>query len=285
MIRTILIYGLGLIGGSIAFKLNELNKGYTVLGFDINKDRIKFGQDRGVISKGYSKKELVPWESVDLIILCTPVRSLRLIASEIKPFLNPKTIVTDVGSVKGNIVKDIENILSPNHFVGAHPIAGTEKEGIENAFSSLFEKACIVIAPTEKTDAQALEIIKNFWTELGGVVECMDPYQHDIIFGGISHLPHVVAFSLVDAAMRISQKIDFDIITYTGGGFKDTTRIAASTPSMWRDIFLENKENLLESIKIFKEALADLEKAVINNDEEQIESIIRKVGDRRKRVK
>lgn len=284
MVETILIYGLGLIGGSIAYRLKDLDTKYKVFGFDVNKSRVEYGTNAGVITEGYTTYEFVPWQTVDLIILCTPVRTLRKIASEIKPFLKNTTIVTDVGSVKGSIVRDLHDLLAPIRFVGGHPIAGTEKEGIENAISTLFVNARIIITPLESTDKQALDIVRDFWQLLGGSVEYMDPYLHDIIFGGISHLPHVVAFSLVDAAMRISQKINFDIITYTGGGFKDTTRIAASTPSMWRDIFLENKENVLKSIKIFKEALADLEKAIINNDEVEIENIIKKVSDRRKKV-
>lgn len=284
MIETILIYGLGLIGGSIAYRLKDLDAQYRVIGLDVNKSRVEYGKNSGVIVDGYSEHSSVPWQDVDLVILCTPVRTLRDIVSKIKPFLKNTTIVTDVGSVKGNIVKDLHYLLAPIRFVGGHPIAGTEKEGIESALPTLFVNARIILTPLESTNKQTLDIVEDLWKLLGGSVEYMDPYLHDVIFGGISHLPHVIAFSLVDTAMRISQKINFDIITYTGGGFKDTTRIAASTPSMWRDIFLENKQNVLESIRIFKDALADLEKAIMNNDDQEIEDIIRKVSDRRKRV-
>ncbi|NPA52044.1 MAG: prephenate dehydrogenase/arogenate dehydrogenase family protein [Aquificae bacterium] len=276
---SILIIGLGLIGGSLALSLKEEGFTGTIYGYDLSKERIQTAQELNAIDKGFSKLEEIPWDKIDLVILATPVRTFEKIAKQIKPFLNSSTVVSDVGSVKGDLIENLSNILKPNTFIGIHPIAGTEKEGIENAVVGLFKGAKVIITPTkESKDAQRL---KKLWEDLGSKVEVMNPHTHDFVFASVSHLPHAVAFALVDALIKLSKETGIDLFSYPGGGFKDFTRIAASSPTVWKDIFIENKKDVIHAIDEFTKSLQELKKYIQEENQEKLIELLSESREKR----
>lgn len=271
--KGILIIGLGLIGGSLALSLkNERYKG-KIYGFDLDKNRIEKGIQLSAIDEGFVNYRDVPWQEVDLVVMSTPVKTFELIAEQIKSFLKEDTIVSDVGSVKGDMVIRLQKILNPHLFVGVHPIAGTEKEGIENAKVDLFKNAKLILTPVGGDDKK-VERVRKLWHDIGAKTEIMDPHLHDFVFASVSHLPHVIAFALVDSLIELSKQSGIDLFRYPGGGFRDFTRIAASSPTVWKDIFLENKENVINTIEVFKNSLEKLKKAIEEEDEKQIVAIL-----------
>ncbi|NPA53425.1 MAG: prephenate dehydrogenase/arogenate dehydrogenase family protein [Aquificae bacterium] len=277
--KGILIIGLGLIGGSLALSLKKEGFKGKIYGFDLNKERIKTAEKIGAIDEGFSSFEEIPWEKIDLIVLATPVKTFLNIAKEIKPYLKEKTIITDVGSVKGELVKKLQDILKPFKFIGAHPIAGTEKEGVENAVVGLFKnKKLILTIENEDEDTKRLE---ELWTDLGSKVEVMDPELHDFVFASVSHLPHAVAFALVDSIISLSKETGLDLFLYPGAGFKDFTRIAASSPGVWKDIFLQNKKDVLHTIDEFINSMEKLKKYIEKEDEESLLKILEESREKR----
>ncbi|WP_457639389.1 prephenate dehydrogenase [Persephonella sp.] len=277
--KGVLIIGMGLIGGSIALSLKR--EGYTgkIYGFDLSEERIKKAVELGAVDRGFTKLEDVPWDEIDLVIIATPVKTFESVAQGIKPFLKEGTVITDVGSVKGELVKKLEEILLPHRFIGAHPIAGTEKEGVENAVIGLFKgKKLILTVDKEDEETRKLE---KFWTDLGSKVEVMDPYTHDFVFASVSHLPHAVAFALVDALIELSDETGIDLFLYPGAGFKDFTRIAASSPVVWKDIFIENKESVLHTIDSFIKSVEKLKEYIQKEDEDRLVELLSEIRQKR----
>ncbi|WP_029520117.1 prephenate dehydrogenase/arogenate dehydrogenase family protein [Persephonella sp. IF05-L8] len=277
--KNILIIGLGLIGGSIALSLKKEGFQGKIYGFDLSKERVKKAIELGAIDQGWTKLEDIPWEKIDLVIISTPVSTFIDIAQKIKPFLKKDTIVTDVGSVKGELVKQLEKILSPVKFIGAHPIAGTEKEGVENAVIGLFKNKKLIL--TINQEDEATKRLEKFWSDLGSKVEIMDADTHDFVFAAVSHLPHAVAFALVDALISLSKETGIDLFLYPGAGFKDFTRIAASSPNVWKDIFIENKENVLHTIDEFIKSMENLRNLIDRGDEERLIKLLSESREKR----
>lgn len=277
--KNILIIGLGLIGGSIALSLKKEGFQGKIYGFDLSKERVKKATELEAIDQGWTKLEDIPWEKIDLVIISTPVSTFIDIAQKIKPFLKKDTIVTDVGSVKGELVKQLEKILSPVKFIGAHPIAGTEKEGVENAVIGLFKNKKLILTIDEEDEAT--KRLEKFWTDLGSKVEIMDADTHDFVFAAVSHLPHAVAFALVDALISLSKETGIDLFLYPGAGFKDFTRIAASSPNVWKDIFIENKENVLHTIDEFIRSMEKLREFIDKGDEERLIKLLSESREKR----
>ncbi|MEJ5173177.1 MAG: prephenate dehydrogenase/arogenate dehydrogenase family protein, partial [Hydrogenothermaceae bacterium] len=222
----------------------------------------------------------VPWQDIDLVVISTPVKTFESIAKGIKGFLKEDTIVSDVGSVKGDIVLKLYDILKPHLFVGVHPIAGTEKEGIENAKSGLFKNARLILTPVGDSEEE-INKVEKLWKDIGSRTEVMDPYLHDFVFASVSHLPHAIAFALVDSLIELSKQSGIDLFKYPGGGFKDFTRIAASSPVVWKDIFLENKSNVLKTIEIFQQSLNKLKEAIEREDDKKILEILSESREKR----
>ncbi len=276
----ILIIGLGLIGGSLALALkNEGFKG-KIYGYDLNENRLNKALELNAIDSGYQDYKDIPWENVDLVILSTPVKTFESIAKQIKPFIKENTIISDVGSVKGDLVLKLYEILKPHLFVGVHPIAGTEKEGIENAKPDLFKNARLILTPIGN-DEEKIKKIEKLWKDIGSKTEIMNPHLHDIVFASVSHLPHAIAFALVDSLIELSKETNIDLFKYPGAGFKDFTRIAASSPTVWKDIFLENKENVLHTIDVFIKSLEKLKESIKKEDEEKILNILSESREKR----
>ena len=278
--KGILIIGLGLIGGSLALSLKKQGYNGKIYGYDLNSSRIEKALELKAIDEGFNRFEEMPWDNIDLVILSTPVKTFIDIANRIKPFLKDDTVVSDVGSVKGDLVLKLYEILKPHVFVGVHPIAGTEKEGIENAVADLFKNARLILTPVGE-DKEKIEKVEKLWKDLGSKTEVMDPHLHDFVFASVSHLPHAIAFALVDSLITLSKETGIDLFKYPGGGFKDFTRIAASSPTVWKDIFLENKENILHTIDVFLNSLEKLKEAIKEEDEKKILEILSESREKR----
>jgi cyclohexadieny/prephenate dehydrogenase len=207
----------------------------------------------------------------DLVILCIPVGACGAVAAEIAGHLKPGAIISDVGSVKAAVVKDMAPHLPAGvHFVPAHPVAGTEHSGPDSGFAELFINRWCILTPPEGTDASATEKLRAFWAALGAKVEIMTPEHHDLVLAITSHLPHLIAYTIVGTADELAQVTSSEVIKFSAGGFRDFTRIAASDPTMWRDVFLANKEAVLEMLGTFNEDLSKLTRAIRRNDGEAL---------------
>jgi cyclohexadieny/prephenate dehydrogenase len=203
----------------------------------------------------------------DLVILCVPVGACGEVASEIAPHLKMGAVISDVGSVKGAIVRDVAPHLPATvHFVPAHPVAGTENSGPDAGFAELFVGRWCILTPPEGTDPQAVERLAAFWRTLGANVETMPPDHHDLVLAITSHLPHLIAYTIVGTADEFAEVTRSEVLKFSAGGFRDFTRIAASDPTMWRDVFLANKDAVLEMLGTFNEDLAQLTRAIRRGD-------------------
>ncbi len=265
--NRVTIIGVGLIGGSIARILREKNLAGEIYGIGRTEENLQKAKGLGLIDQ-YFLRATEDMRESDLIILSSPVGTFLQIIKEMGPYLRERAIVTDAGSVKGDLVGKIEEALPGKvNFVGGHPIAGKESSGVEAASGDLFKGAKCILTPTPKTDKWSLDVVKSLWEEAGCEVILMDPYLHDRVFAAVSHLPHVIAYALVNTVARM----DFgetDPLSLSVRSFRDLTRIASSPPEMWRDICLYNRVNLLNSINSFEEVLKTL-KGYLEKGEEK----------------
>ncbi|MGO9377997.1 MAG: prephenate dehydrogenase [Dissulfurispiraceae bacterium] len=266
--EDVTILGVGLIGASMALALRENGLCRTIVGFGRKEENLKRAKDLGIIDR-YSLDAAATVVGADLIILCTPVGMLKDIAVTIRPALKQGALVMDVGSVKGGLVADLEFVMPDGvDFVGSHPIAGSDKSGIDDSRGSLFVGARCIVTPTPRSSKEAVAKVSSLWTASGGLVECMDPFRHDEIFALVSHMPHIIAYAMVNAVESINPKC----VEYSGGGFRDTTRIAASSPELWRDICIMNRDNLLNVLDSFNANLLKIEQCLKENDWAGIEN-------------
>ncbi len=279
--NKVTIIGVGLIGGSLALSLKKHALANKIWGWGRSAERLEKAKSRNIIDRATTSLSDAVADA-DLVVLATPVSTFEGLANEMKEFLKEGTIVTDVGSVKGNLVSELEDILSgKGRFVGAHPIAGSDQSGIEHARADLFEGSTVVITPTEQTDSDALKTIESLWQTIGTTVIITSPEEHDLMLALISHLPHVVAYALVNTA----DAFDRGFILHSGGGFKDTTRIALSSAELWADICLYNREALLRSIDVFEKEIEKIKKALTEGSRDSILSIFKKARLSRIRLK
>ena len=269
------IVGVGLIGGSLAKAVKERKLVGEVLGIGRSEQRLARAKEHGIIDR-YSARIDETLGEADLIVVATPVGIVVDIIREMIPFLKKGTIITDVGSVKKKIVEEVETFIPDYlYLVGGHPIAGTENSGFEESFSTLFEGRKCIITPVATTNSQALKKVKELWTRVGSTVVCMDGEEHDQVLAAVSHLPHMIAYSMVNSLLRI-EGFEESIFSFSAGGFRDFTRIAASHPVMWRDIALMNKDKLLHTIKLFQDYLDELKDAIESEDAEKLFSEFQK---------
>ena len=276
--------GFGLINSSLAhvFKLKTLAKETTA--FSRSKEtREKIKNLNIVDNVNNNIRESV--KDSDLIVLGVPVGAMESIVSEIAPFLKSGTIITDVGSVKKHLIDSILPILpSDVYFVPGHPIAGTEKSGPEAGFAELFNGRWCILTPNKNTSQVALEKIKFIWEQAGMQITIMDAEYHDRVLAITSHIPHLVAFSIVGTVTELEDQLKTEVIKYSAGGFRDFTRIAASDPIMWRDVFLNNSEAVLEMLGRFIEDLTALQKSIRWQDGDSLESLFTKTREIRKGI-
>jgi prephenate dehydrogenase len=270
--KQVAIVGVGLIGGSLGMLLKRDGLADSVVGIGRRIENLKTAVELGAIDR-YVSDARDGVRDADLVILATPVDTYERHLREWGPSLRPGAIVSDVGSVKGTLVEQAEQLL-PNtvRFVGAHPIAGKEKTGVAAGSVTLFKGARCILTPTKRTEPQALQAIRALWEAAGSIVLTMDPMLHDKVLGAVSHLPHVAAFALINALSEVQRTTpELDLLTYSGGGLRDTTRIAASSPEMWRDIFLWNRDNLVAQIEVYERHLQQLKRLIQSGDGPAIE--------------
>lgn len=254
------IAGVGLIGGSLALAGKKAGVFGKVVALSRNPETIEKAIKLGIADEGGASPEAVV-KDADLFFAATPVETIIPLCLSVGPKLKPGCVVTDGGSVKGKIVSELEAGLPRDvPFIGGHPVAGTEKSGPEAAFPSLYENRYTVLTPTDNTDAAALDKVKMMWERVGAKIVIMSPEEHDKILAVISHLPHLAAYALVEALDEFDST--GDARRFIAGGFKDTTRIAASDPKMWRDIFSMNKDEVLKSLDLFQASVESLKEDI-----------------------
>lgn len=265
------IIGIGLIGSSLALAVRQRNLARSIVCGDTNSVHIKKALELELADEATTDNAAAV-NDADLVVLSAPVGVMGSICSEIGPHLVKGCVVTDVGSVKKAVVRAVSpHIPATAHFIPGHPIAGTEESGPEAGFAELFQDRWCILTPLPETGETALERIKALWKGCGAKIEIMTPEQHDLALAIVSHLPHAAAFTAVRTADEISRDLGQEAMRYAGSSFRDFTRVAASDPVMWRDIFLNNREAVLEILKRFREDLADLEAEIDRGDGEALE--------------
>jgi len=270
--HKVTILGVGLIGASFALAMRKHGLCNEIAGHGRKEDNLIRAKEKGIIDS-FDLDPSKACAGADLVLFSVPVGSFVDLLTKIKGALKKNAIVSDAGSVKGRLVRDME-ILMPEgvHFVGAHPIAGSDRSGIDSAGADLFKGAKCIITPTEKTGEEALAKITALWQTFGSVIKIMNPDEHDRIYAVVSHLPHLIAYEI----MNTVADMDASYLAFSGQGFKDTTRIASSAPELWRDICLLNKDFILESLEIFKRNIDRASQYLRDSDAESIERDFRK---------
>ena len=275
--KRISILGVGLLGGSIGLAAKSRINDCEIVGYGHRRRTLDIALEVGAIDRAAEQLSTAVSES-DLVILCTPVGLFQPILQEISGALTAGAVVTDVGSTKRSVVADAEQILpSSVHFVGSHPMAGSEKRGVEYARADLFQNALCITTPTSRTNPEALDTVEALWRDIGMRITRVAPDEHDRLLAEVSHLPHAVAAALVamqsDGGLKLA-----------GKGFLDTTRIAGGDGALWRDIFLDNRDNLLASIARLKQELAQVEQMLKNNDTGALAEWLDAVASRREEL-
>ncbi|MEM8794531.1 MAG: prephenate/arogenate dehydrogenase family protein [Pseudomonadota bacterium] len=273
LFQQLTLIGIGLIGSSIAHGARRANLAGRIV---VNTRRSETLEEAEKLGLG-DAYILDPAEAVrgsDLVIACVPVGASEAVARAIADDLEPGTIVSEVGSVKRSVIRQMSPHLPDHvHFIPGHPVAGTEYSGPTAGFASLFEDRWFIATPVEGTDDAALKKLVAFWEGLGSTVEIMDADHHDLVLATTSHLPHLIAYNIVGTAADLETVTQSEVIKYSAAGFRDFTRIAASDPVMWRDVFLHNKEAVLEMLGRFSEDLSSLQRAIRWEDGEKLKDL------------
>lgn len=257
-IKRLAVIGVGLLGGSLARALKERDLVGEVVGVNRSRASLEKALDLGVIHRGTTDAAEAVHQA-NLVLVATPVRAIGPMVAYLAPHLSPGTVVTDVGSVKKSVVDACEASMTPGtHFVGGHPIAGREHVGVEASFATLFEGSRTILTPTKNTASDALERVRLVWEAVGSHVEIMEAGYHDQVLAATSHLPHLMAYNVVNTLSDMETHIRAEVFRYAAGGFRDFTRIASSDPAMWRDICLENRPAILDILARFKKDLDKL---------------------------
>jgi prephenate dehydrogenase len=270
LVKRLTIIGVGLIGGSIARGLKRINACEEIIGCGRNVANLETAIELGVIDK-YETQINRAVSNSDLIIVAVPLRSIAGIFKAISKEISPQTIITDVGSAKASVIADAKQYLGQHfpYFVPGHPIAGTEKSGVTASFAELFEDHKVILTPLSETNAQAIDTVTTMWQKIGATVVKMSVAQHDEILAATSHLPHLLAYSLVDTLNQMNEQA----FEFAAGGFRDFSRIASSDPTMWHDISLSNRDAILKMLELFRNNLDHLTKAIQQNDSSEIKDI------------
>ena len=284
MFKKICIIGCGLIGSSLARAIKKNNLAEKIVSSNrsdaVNKKVIEL---KIVDDSSSDTKKMA--DGSDLVVIATPLSSYEDVISKIKNSLKNGVILTDVGSVKENIINLIEkNIPESISWIPSHPIAGTEESGPEAGFSELFQNRWCILTPSKKAKEKDINLLQTFWEKVGSKVDIMEAKQHDYILSITSHIPHLIAYNIVNTSLNIQDEKESTIVKYSAGGLRDFTRIAASNPIMWRDVFIQNKKNTSKMIDQFIKNLEDLKKAIENEDGKKLEQIFTKTKKIRKDI-
>jgi cyclohexadieny/prephenate dehydrogenase len=270
LFKRLALIGTGLIGSSIARAARAQGVVGSIVATARSPETRRRVAELGLADQ-VVETSVAAVEGADLVIVCIPVGACGAVAQEIGPRLAPGALVSDVGSVKGTVVRDMGPHLPKNvHFVPAHPVAGTEYSGPDAGFAELFVNRWCILTPPKNTDQAAVDRLAEFWRLLGANVETMAPDHHDMVLAITSHLPHLIAYTIVGTADELETVTRSEVLKFSAGGFRDFTRIAASDPTMWRDVFLTNKDAVLEMLGRFNEDVAALTKAIRRGDGEAL---------------
>ncbi len=268
--QTVGIVGVGLIGGSIALDIKRRKLAQRVVGYSRHSKNITFAKKRGIIDAGST--DLSVLSRADCVILAAPVKAIISLGKKLASVVRKDALVIDVGSTKQEIVRSLEKIFPS--FVGCHPLAGSEKRGIDNVRAGLFEKSLCVLTPTPKTDDEALAQAMRLWNRLGATAICLTPLEHDIVLSLTSHLPHALAFSLIRSVPR-------EYLELSAGSLRDTTRIAASDPEVWADIFMSNNDALIDALTEFEKNIAVLKRLVRSQNRNKLVAFLSEAKQKR----
>jgi cyclohexadieny/prephenate dehydrogenase len=256
------IVGIGHIGSSISRRIKRDGLAGRVVALEADPEHRAQALDLGAVDAA-TGDAAEAMRGADLVIVCTPIGAYPAVGAAIAPHLKPGAIVSDVGSVKVAAIRDLGPLIpSHAHFVPGHPIAGTEHSGPAAGFAELFDGRWCILTPPPGTDAAAVEKVAALWRAMGSNVEVMDPWHHDRVLAITSHLPHLIAYTIVGTATDLESSLQQEVIKFSASGFRDFTRIAASDPTMWRDVFLNNREAVLEVLQRFTEDLTALQRAI-----------------------
>lgn len=274
LFNKVVIIGTGLIGGSLALEIKRKGLALRISGYSRHKSSLILAKKKHIIDDG--SLDLSVAKDADLVVLATPVNSILSLAEKIARFVPGDCVVTDVGSTKKEIVSKLSGIF-PN-YVGSHPLAGSEKRGIANTQTGIFKGSLCILTPVKSTRRKALRTIKALWNNLGAKTVILSPDTHDEILSFVSHLPHAVAFSLIDT-------VPLNVLKFAANGFKDTTRIAMSDERLWADIFLSNRKNMIGSIDRFQDKLSAIKTAIVKKDANKLMGILKKAKNKREALK
>ena len=265
LIRRLSVIGVGLIGGSLARALRAAGEVGEVVGSGRGEDNLRAAVRLGVIDR-YTTDLTQAVAGADVVMIAVPLGAIEAVLRVIVPHLAADAVLTDAGSAKGSVVADVERVYGyiPAHFVPGHPIAGTEQSGVEASFATLFQRRRVILTPLAETSAAAHQLIRRMWELTGAEVVDMGVRHHDAVLAATSHLPHMLAYTLVDTLARLDDRAE--IFRYAAGGFRDFTRIASSDPQMWHDVCVANREQLLEMIALFNADLERLAEAIRADD-------------------
>ena len=284
MFNKVCIIGCGLIGSSLARAIKKYNLSEKIVSSNRSDIVNKKVLELKMVNDSSSDTQKMVQDS-DLIIIATPLSSYENVILKIKNSLKSGTILTDVGSVKEGVISLVEKAIPKDvSWIPSHPIAGTEESGPEAGFSELFKNRWCILTPSKKAKEKDINTLKSFWKKIGSKVDIMNAKQHDYILSITSHIPHLVAYNIVNTSMNIQKEKQSAIIKYSAGGLRDFTRIAASNPIMWRDIFIQNKKNTSKEIERFIANLKDLKNAIENEDSKKLEEIFIKTKKIRKEI-
>jgi cyclohexadieny/prephenate dehydrogenase len=284
MFEKVAVLGLGLIGSSLCHAMRKKGLAKAIVGHAKSEETRKVAMEIGLVDAVYATAaEAV--QGADLVIMCIPVGACGPLAAEIGPHLMQGAILTDVGSVKGAIVRDCgPHVPKGIHFIPGHPVAGTEQSGPRSGFAELFENRWCILTPLDGGDATATAKLEAYWQACGSNTELMTADHHDLVLAITSHLPHLIAYTTVATASDLESVTNTEVIKYSASGFRDFTRIAASDPTMWRDVFLNNKDAVLEMLGRFTEELAVLQRAVRWGDGETLFNLFTRAREARRNV-
>lgn len=272
---VIAVIGVGLIGGSLGLAVRKRGLVDRVIGIGRNEKKLTRAKDLGAIDE-FTLDMAAGIAEADLVVVCTPVLTIVPTIAQIAAHLKPGAVVTDVGSTKAEVVAGAEGALPGGvHFVGGHPMAGSEKSGVEAAKADLFEDAAWVITPSSKTNLKAMKKLTEFARKLGARTLIMSPEEHDESVAAISHVPHVLAAAALQVASELEQQRPGDVFSIAAGSFRDLTRVAASPPEIWRDISLSNREAISRTLRRYEETLAQMRRIVDSGDEAAVEQLFK----------
>ena len=264
-VQTVCIIGTGLIGGSLALALKKSGFCQRIVGAGRTEATLKKAVELGVVDH-YETDFAQAVTDADIVVVAVPLSAMKNVFEQIAPALSSNAVVTDAGSAKQSVIKDAEAAFgeAANRFVAGHPISGTEKSGVTAAFTELYENRKVILTPTANTDDAAVKLVSEMWQAAGAEVESMDAAHHDMVLAGTSHLPHILAFGLVDCLNNLDD-VD-EVFRFAAGGFRDFTRIASSDPVMWRDICLSNRDDILAMMKKYEDQLQMINSALQDSD-------------------